>query len=196
VTLVAADESERSLTGAQLRSALGLRSTWVEPSVLELLPAARTMTYGGATSLTGFVHGGATVALESETATQDWAPAGAIVLGASGGFSTLVKPAVTTRYRLAFGGARVGLTRIDVAPHVAATVSISGASGAIRPTLAGVAVQLQQKAGSAWSTVATGVTAANGSFTFAQTLQSGSYRVRCAPGHGLVPGVSATTVLP
>jgi stage II sporulation protein D len=197
VTVVGSDDSQRSLTGAQFRDALALRSTWVEPAVLELLPKTKTMTYGGAASLTGFAHGTSSIGLEARTATQDWATAGPVALDESDRFSTIVKPTVTTWYRLAFGTARIGLTRVFVAPRVAATISISGASGSIRPALAGAAVQLQQQGASgAWSTLAAGATTATGSFTFSQTLPSGSYRVRCAPGHGLVAGVSATTALP
>ena len=61
----------------------------------------------------------------------------------------------------------------------------------MRPALAGVPVQLQQQSGAAWSTLATGATDGIGAFAFAQALPAGTYRVRCAPGHGLAPGVSA-----
>jgi len=197
VTLVAADGSQRVLAGAQFRVALGLRSTWIEPTVLQLQAAARTMTFGGAASLAGFARGpAAAVSLEARTATQDWTPAGALVLQANGTFTTIVKPAVTTWYRLAFGSARAGLARVAVAPRVAAVVSPTGAVGSIRPVVAGAPVQLQrQTASGSWTSVATGATAADGTYAVAQALQAGSYRVRCAPGHGLAPGFSpAATV--
>jgi hypothetical protein len=52
-------------------------------------------------------------------------------------------------------------------------------------------VQLQQQSGATWTTLSTGVTDAVGAWSFAQALTTGTYRVRCAPGHGLSPGLSA-----
>ena len=46
-----------TLTGNQVRQQLGLRSTWFSPALLQLSPTARTITYGGALSLRGAVHG-------------------------------------------------------------------------------------------------------------------------------------------
>jgi hypothetical protein len=60
------------------------------------------------------------------------------------------------------------------------------------PALAGAAVQLQRQDGAAWSTVSTTTADASGAYGFIGPLQAGTYRVRCAPGHGLVPGLSAT----
>jgi stage II sporulation protein D len=197
VTLLGAGGAQRTVTGAQFRAALGLRSTWVEPAVLSLQPRAATMTYGGAASLRGVARGtGAPLSLESSTATQAWTAGAALAPGADGGFATIVRPAVTTWYRLAWGTARVGLARVAVAPRVTAAVTPSGATGAVRPVLAGAAVQLQQRTPTGgWRTVASGVTTSAGAYSFARSLQPGSYRVRCAPGHGLVPGVSPTAAL-
>jgi hypothetical protein len=41
-----------------------------------------------------------------------------------------------------------------------------------------------------WTTVATAPLDGTGTFAVAAQLSPGSYRVRCAPGHGLSPGVS------
>src|SRR5262249_44691337 len=40
-----ADDAQVTLTGNQVRNALGLRSTWFTPALLQLSPAARTITY-------------------------------------------------------------------------------------------------------------------------------------------------------
>jgi hypothetical protein len=53
-------------------------------------------------------------------------------------------------------------------------------------------VQLQQQNGTVWTTLSSATTDASGSYTFAGALQPGSYRVRCAPGYGLAPGLSPT----
>ena len=196
VTVVSEDDSQLTLTGAQFRAALDLRSDWFTPALLELLPTAKTMTYGGAVSLTGTARGAGAVALESKTAAAPvWAPAGALVLGPGGSFSTVVRPQVTTQFRLVFGAVRAGLARIAVAPRVAATVAAGSVSGSISPALAGAAVQLQQQAGAAWTTVSSTVTDAAGAWNFSGAA-AGTYRVRCAPGQGLSPGVSVSLLVP
>ncbi len=197
VTVVSSDDSQATLTGNQVRDALGLRSTWFAPALLELLPAARTMTYGGAVSLTGVAHGADAVSLESKTAAQPvWSTAGALTLGSDGSFSTIVRPQATTQYRLAWGGVRAGLAKIAVAPRVDATVGPVSVSGSIRPALASAVVQLQQQSGTAWTTVSSTVTDAAGAWSFSGALPAGTYRIRCAPGQGLAAGVSATLLAP
>jgi SpoIID/LytB domain protein len=196
VTLTAAADASATFTGAQVRAALGLRSTWFTPVLLALQPQAKTMTYGGAVSLTGFARGAAALSLEAKTAVGDWSAAGDLTLGADGSFSTIVRPQATTSYRLAWAGARTGLARISVAPRVDASISPAAASGTIHPAVAGAVVQLQRQAGTSWTTVSAGTTDAAGAWRFPGPLQAGAYRVRSAPGHGLVPGVSASTTLP
>jgi hypothetical protein len=57
------------------------------------------------------------------------------------------------------------------------------------------AVQLQQQAGTAWTTLSSSVTDATGAWSFSGALLPGTYRVRCAPGHGLAPGFSTSFVV-
>ncbi len=197
ITFVSEDGSEVTVTGSQVRTALDLRSTWFASALLQLLPAARTMTYGGAVSLTGVARGADAVSLESKTAAQPvWAPAGALPTGSGGAFSTVVRPRVTTQYRLAWGAVRAGLARIAVAPRVDATAGAGSVSGSIRPVVAAAPVQLQRRSGAAWSTVSSSVTDPSGAWAFPGALPAGTYRVRCAPGQGLAAGVSATLLLP
>jgi SpoIID/LytB domain protein len=195
VKLVSAGDSQVTMTGAQMRSDLELRSTWFTSALLSLLPSARTMTYGGAVSLSGFARDAASLTLESKAPGLDWAPAGDLILDASGAFSTIVKPTVATQYRLAWGTVRAGLARISVAPRVDAQVAAAGAQGTIKPAVAGAAVELQQQAGAGWTTVTSTVTNSAGAWSFTGPLAPATYRVRCAPGHGLAPGVSAALLV-
>ena len=196
VTVVSSNDSQVTLTGNQVRTALDLRSTWFTPALLQLLPAAKTMTYGGAIALTGLAHGVDALSLESKSAAlPDWTPAGDLMLGPDGSFATIVRPQVTTQYRLVWGTVRAGLAKIAVAPRVDASTSASAVTGSIRPVLAGSTVELQQQSGTAWTTVASTVTDASGAWSFAGTEPAGSYRVRCAPGQGLAAGVSATLLV-
>jgi len=198
LTVTTDDELQVRLTGNQLRAELGLRSTWFTPALLELLPPTKAMTYGGAASLTGFARGAVdSLSLESRIGTGAWTPAGDIVLDAEGAFSTIVRPQVTTRYRLVSGNVRIGLARVRVAPGIdLQSTSATGLLGAIRPALTGAPVELQQQqADLSWLTLSTTLTD-EGAWSFGSALDPGTYRVRCAPGHGLVPGVSTTFVLP
>ncbi len=195
VTVVSDDDSQVTLTGSQLRGQLELRSNWFTPALLQLLPTAKAMTVGGAVTLDGFARGADTVSLEARPAGLDWTPAGELILGADGAFSTIVKPQTTTQYRLAWGAARIGLARVSVAPRVAAQLTASGVQGTVKPALLGAPVQLQRQAAPAWTVVSSTVTGSTGAWSFGGALQPGTYRIRCAPGHGLVPGVSASIVV-
>jgi stage II sporulation protein D len=196
LTVVADDESQLTLTGNQVRTALGLRSTWFTPSLLQLSTTSRTMTYGGAVSLAGRTRGTAAVSLEAKPFGLDWAPAGELVPGPDGSFATIVHPPVGTQYRLASGNVRVGSAKVAVAVRVDATMAGGTAAGTTKPAVANAAVQLQWSADgtTGWQTVAAGVTDPGGAFTVsAPGAQSGAYRVRVAPGHGLAPGIFQTT---
>jgi stage II sporulation protein D len=196
VTVVSSDDSQATLTGSQLRGQLELRSTWFTPALLRLQPVTKTMTYGGAVSLSGSAEGADAASLEAKaTGATGWSPAGELILGADGGFSAIVKPTTTTQYRLAWGAVRAGLSRIAVAPRITAQLTAAGSQGTVSPAVAGATVQLQQGAGTGWIPVASAVTDPMGAWSFSGPLQPGSYRIRCAPGHGLVPGVSATLLV-
>jgi stage II sporulation protein D len=196
VTVVGADESEASFTGAQVRAALGLRSTWFAPTLLSLAPPRAAITYGGSVSLTGFVRGATDVSLEAKTYGGDWTAAGPLELAADGAFQVLVSPRARTSYRLAAASVRAGLTAVGVAPRITATIASAGAQGSTKPAGASAAVQLQRSDGTAWTTVSSTVTDAAGAFSFGGPLTPGDYRVRCAPGGGLQPGLSTTVTVP
>ena len=186
------DGQDVVLTGNQVRAALDLDSTWFTPSLLQLSPAARTITYGGAASLTGIVRGADGVALEAKPAgTTTWAPAGELVPDLSGAFSTIVRPQAGTWYRLVWGDVRAGLARISVAARVSATVNGTSVQGTVRPVAPGAPVQLQQQAADGtWSTVSSTTADATAAWSFTG-VAPGAYRVRVAPGHGVVAGLSA-----
>jgi hypothetical protein len=196
VSALTVDNRQVTLTASQLRTLLELRSTWFTPALLSLAPAAKTITYGGAVSLTGFARGVEDVSLEARTGTQDWTPVGDLLRDGQGAFATILKPQAATQYRLVSGAVRAGLAKIAVAPRVDAQITAAGARGTVRPAPAGTAVQLQQQAGTVWTTLATGTADTGGGFSFAQALATGTYRIRSAPGHGLAPGLSAPIAVP
>ncbi|MFL5926340.1 MAG: SpoIID/LytB domain-containing protein [Gaiellaceae bacterium] len=193
LTFVLDDESQVTVTGNKVRTALDLRSTWFTSALLTLAAATKTMTFGGAVSLSGTVHGADSVSLEAKPFGGDWAPAGQLLVGPDGSFSTIVHPQISTQYRLAWGNVRAGLAAIAVAVRVDAAITKGGATGATKPAVANSAVQLQwsSKGAAGWKTVASATTDAAGAFSLAGTApEAGVYRVRVAPGHGLAPGLS------
>ena len=194
MTIVGGDDAQATLTGSQVRAALGLRSTWFTPALLGVGPRAATITYGGATTLQGIVVGAGPASLESKPYGQDWQAGPALQPGTDGTFSAIVKPQARTAYRLAAGAVRAGLATIAVAARCDATIASSGAQGTVRPAAAGT-VQLQ-RGGGAWATVSSTVADAAGAFSFGGPLAPGSYRARCAPGAGIAPGLSAEVTVP
>jgi stage II sporulation protein D len=192
--VVSDDESQVTMTGNQVRGALELRSTWFTPAVLQLMPKSKTMTFGGALSLTGRARGADQVSLEAKPFGLDWAPVGDLLLDANGAFATIVRPQAATQYRLVWGDVRAGLAKIAVAVRVDGTVSQGVATGTTKPVVAFAPVELQWSADGAtgWETVASATTDDAGAFNLGAPAPetTGAYRVRVAPGHGLAAGLS------
>jgi stage II sporulation protein D len=192
VVVTADDESEVTFTGNQVRAQLGLRSTWFEPALFRLLPATRRMTFGGAVSLTGLAVGAEDVGLEAKPGGGEWAGAGDVAVGGDGAYAVVVKPRVSTSYRLAWGTARIGLARVTVTARVSAVVTPTGVHGTLRPVAPGAPVQLQQRRDdSSWATLSTSTTDGSSAWAFAGAPAPGTYRVRAAPGRGVAAGLSA-----
>ena len=110
------------------------------------------------------------------------------------------RPSSSRRWRRSTGSSsgtvRAGLAKIAVAPRVDAQVTAAGARGTIRPALAGAPVQLQQQSGTGGRRSRPASPTPRGAFSFAQALATGTYRVRCVPGHGLAAGLSAPIAVP
>ena len=197
VVVTSAGDSQATFTGNQFRTALGLRSTWFTPVFLQLAPAARSITYGGAAGLSGVAVDAGAVTLEARTPGGDWAAAGDVAVGPDGSFATIVKPRVSTWYRLAWGTARVGLAKVIVHARVTATPAPAGVTGVVRPVAPGVQVQLQHRvADGTWSAVSSTVADSASRWSFGGALAAGTYRVRAAPGGGIAAGVSAPFTAP
>jgi len=194
VTAIGAN-GESTATGAAVRKALGLRSTWFSVGVVSLSPPASAgpVVYGGRAKLTGLARAMPTVGIESRATTaKTWTSGSRVKPAADGTFTATVKPATSTWYRLAVGTLRTPQVRVSVAPLVRFDLSPSKTSltGVVRPVLPDAVVQIQRLAGTSWSTVAKTRTDANSDFTATLQLSAGSYRARVAPGHGFVAGTT------
>ena len=191
VTLVS-EAGAIEVRGDDVRTKLGLRSTWFRVGALALQKPARPVETGGAVTLAGLARG-LTATLEAKPYGGQWAPVGVIKPGAGGAVATRVKPAISTEYRLASGNVRTPPARVLVAPRIRLVppTTPTALSGTVTPMIAGatVSVQRRDEAG-AWRTLATLQPAANGAFTAKVALEPGAYRARYAPGRGYAVGLS------
>ncbi len=174
-----------------LRRRLNLRSTWFTVGVLALGPPDKPVVYGSQVRLGGVARGLADVTLQ-QRAGASWEPAAQVSADKNGSVSVLVKPAVSTLYRLASGKVAAGAVRVAVAPLVRfyAPRAPDSLRGVMRPAVPGAAVQLQRQQGTAWTTAARTTVDANGDFVARLQLTTGTYRARVVPGHGFVPGLT------
>ncbi len=180
-----------TLSGAEVREDLGLRSSWFQVGWLTLTPPPAPVPFGRAFSLSGAARGLTGVSLEARTPSTGWQMVATVKTDGTGAFSVALHPQATTQYRLSTGDVRAALIKVSVVPRVTAALQQDGVAGTVRPALTGAPVALQRQDGSHWTTVATGATTEGGGFTITAPLSPGAYRVRCAPGRGLAPGLSA-----
>jgi stage II sporulation protein D len=190
------DKGELVVSGADARTALGLRSTWFRVGVLALDPVpATTVTYGSAVTLTGLGRGLSDLELEERVPpAAEWSPNREIHTAADGSFSVPIKPAAPVEYRASSGGIATPSTTVAVAPRVSlkASVDLSSLVGAARPKLPGALVQIQQldEAASRWTPVAKTTVSASGQFTVTPSILGGTYRARVVAGHGWAVALS------
>ena len=191
LTFVTQRGDELSFKGADVRTRLGLRSTWFRVGLIAL-DKPKAIEYGQTARLTGRVRGSATVTLE-QRAGAIWEPASRPKPNASGAIAVAVKPLLTTDYRLSVSPAISGASvRVLVAPRVRfqAVTEQTSLRGVVRPVLPGVRVDIQRLAGNVWRTVTTTSLDGSGAFTASLTLTPGSYRARVAASRGFVAGFS------
>ena len=187
-------QGESSMTGSDLRRALGLRSTWFRIGVLSLATPAAPVTFGGRVSLNGVARSLPAVNLERREEGAAWRPMGPVAPGPNGSVTVAARPRAPTDYRLASGTARSRLAHVAVAPLVRfrGMKNASTLRGYARPLFPGASVALQRLDGSTWTTVVRATIDANGDFEARLPLAPGDYRARLAPGRGFAAGVSST----
>jgi stage II sporulation protein D len=183
-----------SALGTDVRRALGLRSTWFNIGTLALEQPAKAAVFGGKFTLNGVAKGLGTATLEERIAAGAWKPLRTVSTRPDGGFAAVVRPQVTSFYRLTAGDARSGVVRVAVAPYVRFAPRAAGSEvhGVVRPLLPGARVEIQHLRPGGWRTVARTTVNDEGKFEVAVLLETGgSYRARVSPGRGLLPGTSA-----
>jgi stage II sporulation protein D len=176
-----------AVNGAQVRSALGLRSTWFQVGVLALGAPATPVTYGSAAALTGTARGVSSVDLQGRGVEGGWKTLASLT-PRSGVVAPKVKPEASTKFRLVFGSIASDAVAVAVAPSVRlhAPDALSGVWGTVRPAAAGTTVLIQRQAGPAWRTVARLRPNQRGRFALERSVEPGTYRALVsAPGFAL-----------
>jgi stage II sporulation protein D len=185
-------KSTLAMQGADLRRKLKLQSTWFSVGVLSLTAPTQPVTYGGRGKLTGIARG-LTQAVLQQLQGDSWTDVASLKGDQDGVITALVKPTITTRYRLSSGKVSAESVRVPVAPlarfYPARTQD--RLTGYVRPaSLAGTTVLIQRQQGEAWPTVGQATVEANGDFLAKLQLTTGVYRARVSSGHGFVVGFS------
>ncbi|HET9462107.1 MAG TPA: SpoIID/LytB domain-containing protein [Gaiellaceae bacterium] len=175
-----------------VRTALGLRSTWLTVGVLRLDRPAGPVVFGSSVQLTGVSRGVMAPRLAWSASGEVWDQASALDREPNGGFSATVKPTRTTRYRLEVGGAASPALLLQVVPRLQLSQPAEPGvlAGTVRPKLGGTVVSIELRSGSSWNPVAQATVDDSGAFRAALTLVPGSYRARIPATDGLAAGVS------
>ena len=190
-------DGPETVPASLVRTALGLRSTWIAVGVLRLdKPAPTAVTFGSASRLGGVVRGLGTPRLASSPDGTAWSGSTEVTFDKTGIVIADVKPVRTTRYRLDAEGGSSPTVLVQVAPRVQLTKpSVDEPTilrGTVRPKLGGAAVVVERRKGTAW--VAVGDTTSNASGVFVLELDAvvprGAYRARVAPVSGFLEGTS------
>ena len=180
-----------------VRTALGLRSTWITVGVLRLdKPSTGAVAFGSAARLGGVVRGLGTPRLASSPDGAAWSGAAEVTFDKTGVVTVDVKPTRTTRYRLEAEGGSSPAVLVQVAPRIQltrpTTLEPTILRGIVRPRLAGVSVTVERRKGSSWVTIGEASVDASGAFVLEldAVVPSGAYRARIAATPGFVAGTS------
>ena len=174
------------VTGAALRSAAGLRSTWITGlASLSLTRPGGPALYGRQITVTGKAAG-VKGAILSQRIDGVWTQ----VAGPGASLAFKVKLLAPASFRITAGNLAGAVLKVPVAPVVTARAdATSTVSGTVKPPAPGTTIELQVDNGSGWSKAAETTTAQTGEYTIAPP-QPGVYRVRVAPAQGFAEGLS------
>lgn len=174
-----------------VRTALGLRSTWMSIGVLRLDRPSESPVFGVNVQLSGISRGVEAPTVVSSADGVTWRKAGVLAREKNGAFSVTVKPARSMRYRIEGDGAASPAVLLQIAPRLELVRPDEPdvLAGTVRPKLAGTVVALERKGAASWLPVGE-TTLDAGAFRVELTVVPGSYRARTAATNGYAPGVS------
>jgi stage II sporulation protein D len=179
----------RRVSGATLRSALGLRSTWFTIGVLHLRGGGR-IDEGQGKTLRALTRNLGSVQLQRRTGSSSWTNVRSI----QGEENVRVRPRVTTYYRLRSRVAASSPVRVTVrqAPRFFSIQSASALSGTATP---GELVQVQRRElDGGWTTVAAATAGGGGTWHAAFGVVPGVYRALTDSGGEVATSPTLTIV--
>jgi stage II sporulation protein D len=195
--VLATTTGSESVPASLVRTALGLRSTWISLGVLRLdKPTGGPIVFGSTMHLAGIGRGLGTPRLASSPDGTFWSPVRALTPDAAGAVALDVKPVRITRYRLEAEGGASPAMLVEVAPRIALSRPTAAEpavlAGTVRPRLPGGVVALERRKGTAWVTLGEATVDASGAFrlVLATAVPTGSYRARISATSGLAAGTS------
>ena len=138
VTFVNHRGDEIVVSGSDVRTRLNLRSTWFRFGVLSLARPTKPVDYGTTARLTGQARGGGTVTLE-QRAGAVWEPAARLKPAPDGTVTAVIRPLVTTDYRLTSATFSSTPVSVTVAPRVRLhqVTQQTALTGIVRPIIVG-----------------------------------------------------------
>jgi len=180
-----------------VRTALGLRSTWLTIGALRLDRPSGPVVFGSSLQLSGISRGLVSPTLATSADGSVWTPTGPLTPDANGSVSFTVKPTRVTRYRLEVEGAVSPALLVQVTPRLQLVRATEPdvLTGTVRPKLSGATVSLERKNGASWLPAGQATVDATGAFRVELTLVPGSYRARVSAAEGLAAGVSPVLVV-
>jgi stage II sporulation protein D len=174
------------VTGGTLRSAAGLRSTWITAlASLSLTRPGGPVVFGKPLALTGKATNVKGAVIEQKVA-GTWTR----VAGPGIAPALKLKLRGPATFRISAGKLVGPVLKVPVAPAV--TLRTDGAqavAGAVKPLDPGTTVELQLDSERGWFTTAKTTTGPDGSYTLALP-EPGRYRARVAPAQGFAEGLS------
>jgi stage II sporulation protein D len=195
--VVATVGGSESIPASLLRTALGLRSTWITVGVLRLDYATTpAVTFGGSARLSGISRGVGTPRLASSADGSAWVNQGAVTLDTTGVVTVDVQPVRTTRYRLEGEKSASQAVLVQVAPRIVLAKPTAAdpttVRGSVRPRLRGRVALIERRKGSTWSPVGQATVDAVGAFALAldAIVPPGTYRARLDASDGYAAAVS------
>jgi stage II sporulation protein D len=182
-----------------VRTALGLRSTWLTIGVLRLDRTSRgAVVFGSSTHMSGIGRGLGTTRLASSPDGSRWSTVASVAPDSAGGLAFDITPTRTTRYRLEAEGAASPALLVEVAPRLALAKPTALApgvlSGSVKPKLPGTRIAIERRKGSTWVLVGEAVAGATGAFELEldAPVPAGSYRARTDATASFVAAASPT----
>jgi stage II sporulation protein D len=191
---VTTTRGERTLTADAFAQRLGLRSTFFNVGVLQLVAPRSESVFGQGVPLEALVRGLHPV-LQSRRPGEGWHSSPPLTTPGDGTKTIAVDPTRTTTYRLATPAATTTAITVGVAPAITVDGGGDALRGRVHPDVSGLPITLERRVAANWLTIRSTHAAADGRFLLQQPRVDGLYRIRTSATLDLLAATSATFTL-